>query len=208
MATYRILGPSTLTILLFSSIACGFAQEVEEEWNLYDFEDTRYVEFAVTVTEDGETKHGFSILEFEDKGDDQLSMHFKGALDDMSAEFTTTGPADQIQGQAMMQVMMTPAAAPFAVTVFAPTLGVFFAGHTLESSSGWKFNDGEQEFSFNVEGSCSYAGLEGKQVVWRVDGEARSEVCINKGVPLPLAVSLRGDEGEVYEIEMKKYVSR
>ncbi len=126
----------------------------------------------------------------------------------MSGEFTTTAPQDEIYGQAMMQMMMTPAAAPMALTVFAPFMPMFFGGRDLSPDAGWTFNDGEHEFSFKVESACSHAGLDGRKIIWRVDGEVRSDACVNPDVPVPLAVTFRTDEGDLYQLEMKKYVSR
>lgn len=200
-----------IRVALVSALLLGLGSTLagaQEVWQPYDFSNTRWIELQVAVSEDEETRTGTTILEFEPKGEGQVTLHFQATLGEMSSEFTTTAPEDELYSQAMMQMMMNPAGAPLMATMFAPFWGMFFVGRDMSVGAGWSFSDGETSMSFKVESTCSYAGREGKQVIWRENDELRADACISPGVPLPLALTLNTEEGERFEIEMTKYESR
>jgi hypothetical protein len=201
----RALRVPGLVALLCATATAAAAQE---EWKPYDFSHTKYIALDVEVTRDGETQSGSSIMEFEDKGDGQLQVHVKGNLGETSAEFTTTAPQDQLQGYLAMQLGMSPLGPAMVATMFAPTWGMAFVGRDMSVGSEWSYSTGRESVSFKVEAECSYAGQDGKQVVWRQDGEIRVDTCISPSVPLPLAMYMKNEDGEVYRVEMKVYESR
>ncbi len=198
----------SLVLLICAASSNIAAAQDAENWALYDFTRTSYIEFDVTATADGEKQTGTTILEFVPKGAGQMTLNFKATLGESSAQFSTTAADDEVYGQAMIQMMMTPTAMPMMATMFAPFWGAVFVGRDMSVGAGWSFSDGTNDMSFKVESTCSQAGLQGKNVVWRQSGEVRAEACVNVEVPLPLAVSMKTDDGQQFEVTMKEYRSR
>jgi hypothetical protein len=189
-------------------LGASASASAQETWEAFDFRHTKYIEYAVSMTSAGETKNGTTIMEFAPQGGDQVQLHFKASLGGTSSEFTTTAPENDIFGQALGQIMMGPASAPLLVTIFSPFWGMYFIGHDLSIGSGWSFDEGGESQSMKVEAACSYAGLDGVEVVWRQSDTVRSRSCVNKTVPLPLAVTMITEENETYAVELKKYERR
>ncbi len=207
--TFRRYGRSlSAGAVLFLCASVGGRAQEPDTWKLYDFSDTRLVELELSVTENGGTQNGSVILEFEPRGDDRVTLRFRGEMGENSSEFSTTAAEDEIYGRAMVQMMMTPVGAPLMVTIFAPFWGIYFIGQDMEIGSGWSFSDSSKAVSFKVESVCSAAGIEGKKIVWREDDEIRAQACVNRGLPLPLELDFRAEDGERYHVVMKRYESR
>jgi hypothetical protein len=183
----------------------GSAAAQKPGWEPYQFKGTEHFRFDVQVTSEGETQAGFYTLDLEKKAADKVTLKFKGSLGGNSGEFSTTAPLDQVYGQAMMQMMMSPLGAPLLATLFAPFWAIYFVGQEWEVGSGWSFAEGDQAMSFKIEATCSHAGVSGKKVVWREGNELRAESCIAPEVALPLAVTFRSEDGEVFKLAMTEY---
>ncbi len=192
------------TLALFCYALPAAAQE-GETWEPYKFRGTEHFKYEMNMTEDGDTQTGWYTLDLEPRGGDQVWMKVKAAMGEATSEFSTTAAPDAVHSQLLPQLMMSPAGAPMIATLFAPWWGMYFAGRDWAVGAGWSFSDGAKQVSFKVEDTCSYAGVEGKNVVWREDDEVRGESCIAIGVALPLAVSFRDDSGRHYKVTLTEY---
>lgn len=192
-------------VLLVGATASASGQE---NWEPYDFRHTKYMEFAVSSTSAGANQSGTTIMEFTPQGGEQVQLRFAASLGDMSSEFTTTAPETDVFGQALAQIMMSPAGELLMATLLAPTWGMYFMGQDLSVGSGWSFSELGKSQSMKVEAACRYAGQEGVEIVWRESDAVRSRICVDKSVPLPLSMTLVTEEGQNYQLELKKYERR
>lgn len=188
-------------------LAAGAAQAQEPQtWRLYDFSETRLVEYEVIVTSQTETREGECVLEFERVGDN-LVLAFDGELGGSRAEFVVEAPPDGLYQRVLVKFMMTAPSAPLAASIFAPFWQMFFEGHDLSVGSEWTF-PGDDAIAFHVDSTCSTLGRDGRQVVWRESGEIRAKACVDPEVPLPLSITYTSAEGVSYDLRMTRYEAR
>lgn len=178
----------------------------EEFWQPYKFKGTEHFKYSVKITEDGEVKEGFYVLDLKKEGEDQFKVHIKAKLGKSSFESTITADKENIYGNLIPQLMFNPAAAPMMLTLFAPWWGVYFVGHDWKVGSGWSFTDEEgKSVSFKIEAECHYAGQKGKKGVWKENDKVKAEFCIATKVALPLALLFNDEEGQSYEVVLEEY---
>lgn len=198
---------STSGALVGVWLAASAAQAQESQtWRLYDFSETRLIEYEVEVTDQTETKEGECVLEFERDGDN-LVLAFDGELGDSRAEFSVAAPPDGLYQRVLVKFMMAAPSAPLAASIFAPFWQMFLEGHDLSVGSEWAF-PGDDAITFHVDSSCSPLGRDGRHIVWREAGRVRARACVDPEVPLPLSITYTSAEGVSYELRMTRYEGR
>lgn len=194
-------------VLVWVCLAAGAARAQEAQtWRLYDFSETRLIEYRVVVTDQAETRDGECVLEFERDGRN-LVLAFDGELGGSRAEFQVEAPPDALYQKVLVNFMMTTPSAPLAASIFAPFWQMFLEGQDLSVGSEWTFA-GDDAIAFHVDAACSSLGRQGRHVVWREAGEVRAQACVDPELPLPLSVTYTSAEGVSYDLRMTRYEER
>jgi len=163
------------------------ADNEPQEWTPFTLKPGQYFKYKTSSTISGNTETGTYTLELSDAGDGRINVAWEGNLGDSSFSSTVTvNQGEEAVGQMFAGMMMSPAAAPVAMTILAPWWNAFFAGRNWTVGNNWSFSADGHSASFEITGRRTYAGVQGYVGRWTEDGELRVEMCVSPDVPLAL----------------------
>ncbi len=173
----------------------------QDDWRPFQFRENEEFRYDIRHTEDGEVATGFFSLSVRPSGDG-LKIDVQGKLDDMECSGSMSAERGQVGPQHMWTGCMT--MAPVMMAVFMPLSG-WFMGRSFNAGDKWEMRQGDESFSFNVTGTCSYAGRDGRQAVMKVNDDVRLQACVDPDMALPLAVTFNDEDGDGVRMELVTY---
>ncbi len=198
---------SLSALLLVSAVLWA----AEPYWTPYAFKGTEHFKYTLTQKDpDGTVTTGSYVIDIQKQGD-KYRIHFEGKFGDSEGSFTTTTEDPKsVGGMLLFQTMMNPWLAPLTATLFAQFFGTFaFSAVTLgnwEVGTISKFKDDQgNTVEYAIPDECSYAGQTGRHLVVKTNGQVQYELCVAKGIALPLYQKMVNDEGGYTELELVEY---
>ena len=171
-------------------------------WAPYQFRGTEHFRYDVRQTEDGETETGFYQLDLEPAGAGQVRMQVSGQLgeDSYSSTVTTgTGTQGMMMGYPQFMTM-----GPVGILLFNPMSWMAIQGRQLTLGDGWSSSQGGESMEIRVESQCQSAGQSGMLLVFRENGQVRTQSCLAPDVALPIVTSMHDDD-MVIELTLVEY---
>ena len=161
-------------------------------WAPFQFRGTEHFRYDVRQTEDGDTETGFYQIDLEPAGAGQVRMQVSGQLgeDSYSSTVTTgTGTQGMMMGYPQFMTM-----GPVGIMLFNPMSWMAIQGRQLTMGDGWTSSQGGETMEFKVESQCRAAGQNGMLLVFRENGQVRTQSCLSPDIALPIVTSMHDDD--------------
>ena len=176
-------------------------EEESQVWNPYEFEkNTSYAYKYEALDESGDTSSAGS---FEVKiGDPEVTI--TATIDGQEVSYTEN--SGSVEDNFTIAVSQT----PLAAVLYHPYWNSAFSDQDIQEGASWSFSSDEVSISFEVTGQDEYAGYEGFVMETIVEDKEKNtttttKTCINLDMPIPLMVSMEGESGEQYTMELLNY---
>jgi len=171
-------------------------------WAPYQFNGTEHFRYDVVQTEDGGTETGFYQLDLEPAGASQVRMQVSGQLgDDSYSSTVTTGTGTQGMMMGYPQFMTM---GPVGIMLFNPMSWMAIQGRQLTIGDGWSASQDGETMEARVESQCQAAGQSGMLLVFRENGQVRTQSCLAPDIALPIMTSMHDDDMSI-ELTLVEY---